>query len=162
MAEVSGLHWRPLLSVTRNEIMEYLSVHGIPHREDSSNADTRYTRNKIRHQLMPLLREFNLQAGEALNRLAVIAGRDDNCLNKAAAELVYTDGAGIKYGLKTELTKTHPALAARALRMLCPHDKQPPFGHTEVMLDAVLRNSAAELPGGLRMVCRKGKVWVTA
>jgi tRNA(Ile)-lysidine synthase len=159
MAEVAGRHWRPLLTVTRAEILDYLSAHRVPYREDGSNADTRFTRNKIRHQLMPVLREINPRAGEALNRLAVIAGRDDDCLNKMAAALVY-DRGGITYCLKTELMRSHPALAARALRLLCPCDRQPPFGHVEAMLAAVTRSSAVELPGGLRMICRRGKVWV--
>jgi tRNA(Ile)-lysidine synthase len=160
MNEISGRHWRPLLSVTRSEINEYLTVKNIPHREDGSNTDKRYTRNKIRHQLLPLMEEFNPQIREALNRLADIAGSDDNCLHEAAVKIVYTDGTGCKYCLKTELETSHPAIAARALRLLCPEDKQPPYFHTKDMLAAVKRNSAAELPGRLRMVCKKGKVWV--
>lgn len=50
---------RPLLSTTRREIEAYLSAHQIPHVEDSSNADKTYLRNRVRHDIMPILREIN-------------------------------------------------------------------------------------------------------
>lgn len=50
---------RPLLFATREEIATYLSENKLQHREDSSNASDKYTRNKIRHQVIPLLKEIN-------------------------------------------------------------------------------------------------------
>ena len=50
---------RPLLSVSRLEIEQYLNEKGLLFREDSSNASLKYLRNKIRHELMPLLTEMN-------------------------------------------------------------------------------------------------------
>ncbi|MBT5090514.1 MAG: tRNA lysidine(34) synthetase TilS [Flavobacteriales bacterium] len=50
---------RPLLSVSRLEIEQYLKESGLVFREDSSNASVKYLRNKIRHELMPLLAEMN-------------------------------------------------------------------------------------------------------
>jgi tRNA(Ile)-lysidine synthase len=50
---------RPLLLVSRPEIEDYLKEKGLLFREDSSNASVKYLRNKIRHQLMPLLAEMN-------------------------------------------------------------------------------------------------------
>ena len=51
--------WRPLLSVTRDEILHYLSEQKLPHVEDSTNEDPSITRNLIRHKLIPLFREIN-------------------------------------------------------------------------------------------------------
>ena len=51
--------WRPLLSVTRDDILCYLSEQRLPHMEDSTNEDPSITRNLIRHQLIPLFREIN-------------------------------------------------------------------------------------------------------
>ena len=45
---------RPLLFATREEIEHYLKEHQLAHREDSSNATDKYTRNKIRHHIIPL------------------------------------------------------------------------------------------------------------
>lgn len=50
---------RPLLTMTRQEIEAYLAEEGVPHREDSSNADLAFSRNRLRHQVMPVLRDLN-------------------------------------------------------------------------------------------------------
>ncbi len=50
---------RPLLSFSRDVIIEYASKNNINWREDKSNASTKYTRNKIRHQIVPILKEIN-------------------------------------------------------------------------------------------------------
>ena len=50
---------RPLLFASRNEIENYAKVHNIQWREDSSNASDKYVRNKIRHHLIPVLKELN-------------------------------------------------------------------------------------------------------
>jgi tRNA(Ile)-lysidine synthase len=57
--EVNGNIIRPLLPFTRNEIQEYAEKHEIPWREDDSNSSTKYFRNKIRHQIVPVLKELN-------------------------------------------------------------------------------------------------------
>lgn len=48
----------PLLGVSKTIVLEYLAQHGIEYRIDPSNASDRYTRNRIRHQLLPYLRDF--------------------------------------------------------------------------------------------------------
>lgn len=50
---------RPLLDVTRAEIQAYVAEKGVPYRDDATNADTVYKRNKIRHKILPVLEELN-------------------------------------------------------------------------------------------------------
>lgn len=50
---------RPFLTTTRAQILAYLEEHRLPHVEDSTNADTAYARNRLRHQVIPLLEELN-------------------------------------------------------------------------------------------------------
>jgi tRNA(Ile)-lysidine synthase len=50
---------RPLLFATRSEILKYARDHGIPHREDASNRETKYRRNKIRHDVIPIMEQLN-------------------------------------------------------------------------------------------------------
>ncbi len=50
---------RPLLIFSRDEIVNYAKAHAITWREDQSNASTKYVRNKIRHQIVPVLKEIN-------------------------------------------------------------------------------------------------------
>lgn len=54
----SGPFIRPLLGCRRAEILDYARVHNIPWREDASNADTTYLRNRIRHELLPQLEQW--------------------------------------------------------------------------------------------------------
>ncbi len=68
---------RPLLEIDRGEIETWLSDHGIAWREDETNRDRTYTRNRLRHEILPLLREaFNPQLDSALSNLATLA-RDE-------------------------------------------------------------------------------------
>ncbi|GAB4544800.1 MAG: hypothetical protein OHK0023_02130 [Anaerolineae bacterium] len=67
---------RPLLEIARDELEAYLAPLKITPRQDASNADEQYARNRIRHRLLPLLREFNPQVEAALARLASTARED--------------------------------------------------------------------------------------
>lgn len=64
---------RPLLGVPRSDLLAYLAECGQPYRIDSSNADPRFTRNRIRAELLPLLRTFNADVVAALGRTAAQA-----------------------------------------------------------------------------------------
>jgi tRNA(Ile)-lysidine synthase len=61
---------RPLLFATRNSITDYCNRHQIIFREDRSNADTKYTRNKIRHLVIPVLKEINPSVENTLRETA--------------------------------------------------------------------------------------------
>jgi tRNA(Ile)-lysidine synthase len=62
---------RPLLAVRRQAVLDYVNDHGIPYRIDSSNSDLRFTRNRLRHELLPQLQEHHNPAiVEVLCRLA--------------------------------------------------------------------------------------------
>jgi tRNA(Ile)-lysidine synthase len=62
---------RPLLSVRREAVLKYLEEEGQPYRRDSSNADLKYTRNRIRHELLPQLAgQYNPAIVSVLGRLA--------------------------------------------------------------------------------------------
>ena len=63
---------RPLLFASRNDIEEYLVELGQNHRTDSTNFDTTYDRNKIRHNIMPMLSEINPKAISHINQSAEI------------------------------------------------------------------------------------------
>jgi tRNA(Ile)-lysidine synthase len=79
---------RPLLAVTRAEILAYLAELGQPFREDSSNADPRFTRNRIRHELLPLLRTFNPEVVSVLARLAEHAADAHEIITEHAAAVL--------------------------------------------------------------------------
>ena len=61
---------RPLLNASREDILKYLESRGQDYVTDSSNSDTRFTRNKIRHEVLPLLRSMNSHISDGLHRMA--------------------------------------------------------------------------------------------
>ncbi|HEV2619858.1 MAG TPA: ATP-binding protein, partial [Acidobacteriaceae bacterium] len=68
---------RPLLRVRRGELEEYLRGCGQAWRTDSSNADEAFTRNRVRHALLPVLREYNPAVDRGLANLAELAREDE-------------------------------------------------------------------------------------
>ena len=68
---------RPMLGVRRAEVEAYLEARGQVWREDATNRDTALTRNRVRHELMPVLRGFNPGVDGALARLAEIAREEE-------------------------------------------------------------------------------------
>jgi tRNA(Ile)-lysidine synthase len=70
MKPVNNKIIRPLLFATRRDITEFRDQHNIEFREDRSNADTKYIRNKIRHQIIPLLKDINPSIETTLNETA--------------------------------------------------------------------------------------------
>jgi tRNA(Ile)-lysidine synthase len=73
---------RPLLGIRRSELKQYLSDIKQPWREDSTNADAKFTRNRMRKVVLPLLeREFNPAVVESLSELAEIARDEEDYWN---------------------------------------------------------------------------------
>lgn len=97
---------RPMLEASRPEIEGYLTAHNVPHVEDETNADPAYTRNKVRHQLLPLLEELNPRAAAHIAAAARRLGEDEALLAAQTAPLL-EEALDIPGGL---------ALPVRALR----------------------------------------------
>lgn len=86
-----GFIIRPLLGLGREEIVRYAAAMGLDFVEDETNADECYLRNRIRHRLMPFLKEnFNPGISRALGRLAAIC-RDEDLLLNAMGENALED-----------------------------------------------------------------------
>lgn len=86
---VRGNIVRPLIEATRAEIMEYIEERRLPFRVDETNADVKYSRNRVRHELIPLLqRDYNPRVVESLIRLADIALPEDELLDGQSASVV--------------------------------------------------------------------------
>jgi len=79
---------RPLLTVTRAEIEAYCVEHNIQSRHDATNDDTDFTRNRIRHEVLPVLRTVNPAINRALIRLGEIARLEDSYMEDEFERLV--------------------------------------------------------------------------
>jgi len=67
-----GRFIRPLLPISRVQVRAYCALHALSFVEDASNMDARYSRNRIRHHVLPELRLINPRADEAFERLAQV------------------------------------------------------------------------------------------
>lgn len=77
---------RPFLCVDKATLVAYCSEHNIDFAEDASNDDTAYTRNKVRHTLLPLMETINPDVVDAIYRFSMIAAGEEKVLEEAAGK----------------------------------------------------------------------------
>lgn len=104
MAELRGRVVRPLLQVSRKQIMEYIAENELDYRIDATNLETVYTRNKIRHNVIPQLAEINPSFLDTMaNNMRFIAsaqGIVEAYAAEAYKRVVTEDGERIRFDLK--------------------------------------------------------------
>lgn len=115
---VRGNVIRPLLETSRSEIESYLSERGIPHVEDSTNAADDYSRNRLRHHVLPVLEELNPAYTENIARACRLM-RDDDAYLESAAEAFISDSAGGRTLPAKELSELPQPLFSRVVRRMC-------------------------------------------
>jgi tRNA(Ile)-lysidine synthase len=84
---VRGRYIRPLIEVWREELLQYARHKGLSFVQDSSNLKKEYLRNRIRHELLPMLQGYNPGIKQRLLHLARILGEDDSYLEGLAQEI---------------------------------------------------------------------------
>ena len=104
MAELRGRVVRPLLQVSRKQIMEYVAENELDYRIDATNLETVYTRNKIRHNVVPQLTEINPSFLDTMaNNMRFIAsaqGIVEAYAAEAYKRVVTEEGERIRFDLK--------------------------------------------------------------
>jgi tRNA(Ile)-lysidine synthase len=116
---------RPLLDESRADLRAYLDARGESFREDASNLDVTLVRNRIRHELLPLLESrFSPGITDVLAREAVLARQDEDFLRQEAIEsarrIVLTDEGTNGEGLRIDARALR--LVPRALGSRVAHD----------------------------------------
>jgi len=118
-----GVYLRPLLSLERPALEDYARSRGLRWCEDESNADLRHARNRIRHELIPQLREqHNPRIVEALGRLATVLGDEDSLLQGMAQQALETvtceQSGGTVVLAAPQLLRYHIAMQRRIVRLV--------------------------------------------
>jgi tRNA(Ile)-lysidine synthase len=150
---------RPLLNVTRAELEAYCVEHNLQPRQDSSNDNTRYSRNYIRHQVLPFLKTVNPQVDQALIRLAEITAIDQDYLESAYERWVipYLTTENKRHSLGREIFhKLHPALQRRFVHKSAQDLGFEDFAYTHILhaVEVAQRGKVgaiAQLPHGLQL-----------
>lgn len=110
---------RPMLSVSRSEILEYARQNEISYMEDHTNEEDEYARNRIRHHVLPVLKGINSSAVENAGNCAKLLRTDDEYLETEAQRLrIRITGEDGALRLK-ELEGVHEAISGRVLRQWC-------------------------------------------
>ena len=121
MRPQSGPFVRPLLDCSRQQLRDYLVARGLAWREDASNADPTFTRNRIRHRLLPLLGTFNPRIEERLAGLSARLGIEEDFWEELLAAREADLASPVEDGLQLSvaaLSELHPALRDRLLHRL--------------------------------------------
>lgn len=151
---------RPLLCCTRAEIEEYLKENSVPYVEDSSNFSDDYSRNVIRHKIMPVLRGINPKVSDSAFRSSELMRQDEKCLSDMAQSFIkrYYDGESIK---ADKLLNLPEAVSSRVIRQLCPRTLS--YRHVEDALKLCRGNGLAfaDLPG-IRLRREQGRIYFGA
>ena len=108
---------RPLLGLHRSDIAAYIEAHRLAYREDSSNTSPAHRRNRLRHEVLPLLNQvYAREVAPLIVRLGHQAGRDDDCLYLQALAFVRESNiieSGGNLKITQPLRHLHPALLSR-------------------------------------------------
>jgi tRNA(Ile)-lysidine synthase len=160
---------RPLLGVSRADVLTFLESLAQPFREDSSNRDLRHTRNRIRHGLLPLLAgEYNPAIVAVLGRLAAQAEEAFRAEQAAAAALLVgaeLPRAGRQLVFDAARLAAVPERELRAMLRLAweregwPRDAMGYGAWGRLAARARGRGTAADFPGGVHAVHR-GRVFL--
>lgn len=157
-----GMVVRPLLSLSRPEIEAYLQTRGLVWREDSSNTDVRFLRNRIRHELLPYLEGCAPDIVERLCQTAAVLAADEDVLESHTSSLfaqaVNVNASGAEVAVEV-LRREPPALRKRlyrqALQTVKGDLRRISYAHLAAVDGLVLSarpNSELTLPSGIRAI----------
>jgi tRNA(Ile)-lysidine synthase len=168
MASRRGRLVRPLLSVTRGEVRDYLRARGLEWREDPSNADRRFARARVRHDVLDALRELSPAAERTIAETARQLRDEAVVLEAAVNDALKELGPGPSIALDA-LREHPPALQRLILRTLAERASGPPpepraLSRREA--DEILAlgghgTKSLDLGGGLRAVAEYGTLRFT-
>lgn len=149
IAPVNGSLIRPMLDVTRQEVLVFLQEYNLSYVTDSSNETDQFLRNRIRHHIMPLLTQENPQIAEKLSGLALRLRQDEDALCRLADAEKLPD--------VPELRQLPPALRNRKIAAFLQRCgvAEPEAAHIELVEKLIFSekpSACACLPRGILIV----------
>ncbi len=156
-----GLIIRPLLQVSRQEIENYCHIHGIEYRDDHTNEEVIYTRNRIRHRLIPMIEEhFNPNFSETIVRMGDLLRDDEEFLlhysQEAFSQIAHQGQGEIKISL-SGFNRYPRAVQGRIIRRGLELLKKNLMGMEQIHIESVVDlaqalkvGSTLDLPEGIK------------
>jgi tRNA(Ile)-lysidine synthase len=158
---------RPLLELTRQETLDYCQRYNLAPRSDSSNVSPSFLRNRVRLELLPVLKSYNLGIDKALLRLADIAGDDISFIEGKASLLwkkLASEEDDIIYLDRSQMVTSPRAMQRqifrRAIKQLRGNLKDVEADHIEAMMDLLSKPAGKKLclPDGLTLSTEYGRL----
>lgn len=142
---VLGNRIRPMLTVTREEVLTFLESYHISYVEDSSNKEDAFLRNRLRHHVMPLLKKENPCLSENVTQMALSLREDEALLTTRLTRKTLS---------VSELRKMHSAQRARVLGVFLENCgvKEPQRAHIRLAEELVFSENPSargDFPGGI-------------
>lgn len=122
MREWAKPYWRPLLQTPKAVLINYLEERGLSWVEDESNSDIRYTRNFLRHKVMPLLEEVQPSAQVLMARAAHILDAENDTWERMVSDWLMLNGKDeppFHFILLSQFKEQEPSFQRRLLRKIC-------------------------------------------
>lgn len=153
---VNGNVIRPLLSVTQQEVEDFCAEWSLDYVTDSTNPTDKFLRNRLRHHVLPLLRQENPQFAVNASAMALRLRQDEDCLSQLSA-METMDVA--------RLREMHPALRSRCLESFLKRSgvREPEASHiaqTESLVYSPKPSAFARFPGNVTIGRNYGRLEV--
>ena len=169
IAPVRGKLIRPMLSVTHDEIERYARENAVPYRTDSTNADTAYSRNFLRCEVLPQLQKINRAAVTHLTNAALLSREESAYLDELARSYLGEMGEnGDSVSLPCKAVQEAPhALRPRMMRLALDALEVGKKDFSAAHIDALVKLSLSagsaqlDLPHGVRAAQRAGTLMLT-
>ncbi len=133
---------RPILSLTRDDVINYCSKHELKFVTDSTNAMTIYTRNKIRHDVIPILKEINPSFEANMDSFIKIMEQEQDYISTKAAKLYDSAKSDDKLNI-CKISNVHSALKAK-IAMMFLHEHKLEVNAVNVNMFVSLINKKAD------------------
>lgn len=140
---------RPLIYCSRQEIEDYCNSNGLSFVTDSTNLSDDYTRNKIRHNIIPLLKELNCSVETAVLRMGKTLSEDNDFID-SAAQKEFSDRLNEDKSLSLKnFDCLHISVAIRVIKFFCEESGAMEFSgsHLKQLYNICLSSGEAQLPG---------------
>lgn len=128
MSAKNGNRVRPMLSISKDEILTYAETHDLHWREDQSNLENKYHRNRIRNLILPEMRNINPNVSEALRRLSHVSSNARSLLLQHVSEFRRLNMKHVEQDVHIELTDNAD------LNEFCLHEILEEFGFNHIQI----------------------------
>ncbi len=151
---------RPLIECTRQETEAYCNENSVPYVTDSSNLSDDYTRNFIRHNIIPNFSNVNSSFEQCIQRGTEILAEENSFIHESALKLL-SESENEKGYSAAPFCTAHPAVSKRAVSILIKDkmDKAVESRHIDLVLSSIIKgDDKVSISKDLYLVIRKGNI----